>query len=159
MSKLLDEPTFSLELPELFEIHREEDGLQCVCREPAAVLSLSPEVVEDSDSLPNLSRMLASFLTRMGHPVATDELLRVTSVPQAIGFSWQYMEDGKYLRFWLFGNQFSFLLVTFVCLEQNRGHFQETLSTCLKTLRLRISEEKLMTEGPGYPFSEKNPDL
>lgn len=149
MVKLLEEPTFTLELPETFELHRDEEGLQCVCREPAAVLSLTPQVVEDSDSLPNLSRMLAGFLTRMGHPVATDELLRITSVPQALGFSWQYVEDEKYFRFWLFGNQFSWLLVTFTCQEHHQAKFHEVLTTCLKTLRLRL-------EGPGYPFSGKN---
>ena len=112
MSHTLEEKTFSLTLPDSFEVHRDGDRLQCVSREPAGVLFLTPEEVENPEELPNLSRMLAGFLTRSGHPVATDELLRVSSVPKAHGFSWQYVEESKYHRLWLFGNRSCWLLVT-----------------------------------------------
>lgn len=109
----------------------------CICREPAGVLLLTPERVENSDELPNLSRMLAGFLTRSGHPVATDELLPISSVPNAHGFSWQYLDDGTYHRLWLFGNEFSWLLVTFLCPQPNQQSFHDTLREIIASIRLR----------------------
>ena len=137
MSHQLDEKTFSLDLPDSFEIHRDGPRLQCVSREPVGVLSLTPEEVEDADELPNLSRMLAGFLTRSGHPVTTDELLRVSSVPEAHGFSWQYVEDSKYHRLWLFGNKHCWLLVTFICPHEAVAEFHESLQDLVKTIRLK----------------------
>jgi hypothetical protein len=131
------EPTFSLELPEPFLVRREGVNLQGICQDPAGVLHITPERVIDPESLPNLSRMLAGFLTRSGHPVATDELLQVTSVPDAHGFSWQYVEEKVYHRLWLFGDEFSWLLMTFICPESDRGHFHESLQAVVNSLRLR----------------------
>ncbi|HIB68990.1 MAG TPA: hypothetical protein EYO33_28860 [Phycisphaerales bacterium] len=137
MPHLLDEKLFSIALPDSFEIHRDGERLQCVSREPVGVLSLTPEEVENADELPNLSRMLAGFLTRSGHPVATDELLRVSSVSGAHGFSWQYTEDSKYHRLWLFGNKFCWLLVTFICPQDGVNEFHERLQELVKTIRLK----------------------
>jgi hypothetical protein len=138
--KQIEETTFTMELPSEFQVTKEANEIQCVCLDPPGVLRLTPEEVEDTNSLPNLSRMLAGFLTRTGHPVATDELLRVTSVPEAHGFSWQYTEDGNYHRLWLFGNRRSWLLVTFVCPKAEQQNFHETLQSLIKTLRLRADE-------------------
>lgn len=132
----LQESTFSLTLPEGFSVSRDSEGLQCVSSAPPGVLSLTPEAVVDKDSLPNLSRMLAGFLTRSGHPVATDELLKMTVVPEAHGFSWQYIEDEKYHRFWLFGNESSWLLLTFVCPSAHQRDFHEPLRKMIVSLRL-----------------------
>jgi len=133
----LVEKTFLLEVPDSFQTIREGDSLQCVSREPAGVIVLTSEEVTDTDSLPSLSRMLAGFLTRSGHPVATDELLRVSSVPGCHGFSWQYCEGGNYHRFWLFGNESAWLLLTFVCPEAERASFQDVLSEVVNSIRLR----------------------
>ena len=140
---ILEKPSFSLNLPEDFQVV-ESDGLCCVCRQPPGVLHLTPQEVDDPKDLPNLSRMLAGFLTRSGHPVATDELLRVTSVPHAHGFSWQYTEDGHYNRLWLFGNEFSWLLLHFVCLQEHYTGFHEKLTKAVQSLRLRADDV-----GPG----------
>lgn len=137
---VISEPTFSIQLPDSFQLIRDEGQLQCVCREPAGVLSLTPEAVTDPENLPNLSRMLAGFLTRTGHPVATDELLRITSVPDAHGFSWQYTEEQNFHRLWLFGNRYSWLLLTFVCPEEARPGFHELLQNAVKTIRLKGEE-------------------
>lgn len=137
MPNELKEKTFTLELPEDFRVSRDGAELQCLSEDPPGVLRLTPQQVEDKSQLPNLSRMLAGFLTRTGHPVATDELLKITSVPQAHGFSWQYVEDEKYHRFWLFGNEASWLLMTFVCPESQARVFHERLQRAVRTLRLR----------------------
>lgn len=111
--------------------------MNCVCREPAGVLVLTTEVVENPDELPSLSRMLAGFLTRSGHPVATDELLQVNSVPGAYGFSWQYTQDGTYHRFWLFGNEYCWLLLSFLCPQDNQAHFYQPLQDLIDSVRLQ----------------------
>lgn len=138
---VLEKPTFSLRLPDGFEVV-ENDVLCCVCRQPPGVLHLTSEAVDDPKELPNLSRMLAGFLTRSGHPVATDELLRVTSVPHAHGFSWQYTEEGHYNRLWLFGNELSWLLLHFVTPREHYAEFHEKLTGAVQTLRLRADDAR-----------------
>jgi hypothetical protein len=133
----VEKPSFSIELPEEFQVTETDEGLHCVCQQPPGVLHLTPQDVEDPEDLPNLSRMLSGFLTRSGHPVATDELLQMTSVPNAHGFSWQYTEEGCYNRLWLFGNQYSWLLLHFVCPQEHYAQFHEKLNGAMKTLRLR----------------------
>ena len=114
--------------------------MHCVSRQPPGVINLTSEAVTERESLPNLSRMLAGFLTRTGHPVATDELLRVSDVPGAPGFSWQYTEEGTYHRLWLFGNLASWLLIHFVCPKEHYSEFHQSLTDSIKTLRLHSDE-------------------
>ena len=138
MAGILEGQNFTIELGERFAVESDEVGYQCLCQEPPAILTLLPETVENKDELPNLSRMLAGFLTRSGHPVATDELLRMTNVPGAHGFSWQYVENENYHRLWLFGNEASWLLMTFICPLEHRDAFHEFQQTMVKSLRLKI---------------------
>ena len=133
----VERPSFSLVLPDSFEVAEGDGHVHCICRTPPGVLHLTPQIVEDKEDLPNLSRMLAGFLTRSGHPVATDELLRITSVPNAHGFSWQYTEEENYHRLWLFGDEHSWLLAHFVCPREHYSEFHEQLTEVVKTLRLR----------------------
>lgn len=137
LSTRLLEPTFEVELPTGFSMVRDGERISCVSRDPVGVLTLSTEVVENPDDLPSLSRMLAGFLTRSGHPVATDELLQVNSVPDAYGFSWQYVEDALYHRLWLFGNEYCWLLLSFLCPRENQALFEDRLASLIASLRLR----------------------
>lgn len=137
LSENLVEEAFRLVLPEGFSVLRDEERINCVSREPAGVLVITSEMVEDPDELPSLSRMLAGFLTQSGHPVATDELLQISSVPGAYGFGWQYSESETYHRFWLFGNKVCWVLLSFLCPLSNQVHFQEPLSALVGSLRLR----------------------
>ncbi len=132
----LEEATFSVAVPEGWRVHRDEDGLFLISDQPAGVLCCTSELVQDAEELPNLSRMLAGFLTRTGHPVATDELLRISNVPGAAGFCWQYFEDGKFHRIWIFGNQRCWLLWTFTSAGDDMDHFHPQLEGMLKTLAL-----------------------
>lgn len=132
----LVEPTFSLDLPEGWEVRRDEERLYLVSERPAGVLCCTAEEVRDSAELPNLSRMLAGFLTRTGHAVATDELLRISNVPGAAGFCWQYFEDGTFHRLWVFGNHASWLFWSFSSASSDLDHFHPLLEGLLKSLSL-----------------------
>ena len=138
VSITLKEPTFSLVLPAGFQASNDEEGLHCICKSPPAILRFTAEKVEDKDALPNLSRMLAGFLTRMGHPVATDELLKLNSVPGAYGFCWQYAEDDKFQKFWLFGNEASWFFMTLVTAENDKDTLHEPIQQMVKTIRLEV---------------------
>lgn len=132
----LVEPTFSLEVPDSWEIRRDEERLYLVALEPAGVLCSTAEVVEDSSELPNLSRMLAGFLTRTGRSVATDELLRISNVPGAAGFCWQYFEEGVFHRFWIFGNHSAWIFWTFSSATAALDHFHPLLEDLVKSLSM-----------------------
>lgn len=130
--------TFSLELPEGWTVRQDEECTYLVSPDPPGVLCCTPQTVEKSEELPNLSRMLAGFLTRTGHPVATDDLLRLSNVPGAQGFCWQYFEDMAFHRLWIFGNTASWLLLTFSCATVDVDHFHPILEKLQKTLVLGI---------------------
>lgn len=132
----LEQPTFSLTLPPGFELSHQDQVVHAVSQEPPGVLTLTAEKVGDPADLPSLSRMLAGYLTLSGHPVATDELLSVSGLVGAQGYSWQYLEEGKYYRFWLCGNEWSWLLLTFVCPDSHWQHFHPLLNESLLSLSL-----------------------
>lgn len=132
----LEEETFSLTLPDGWMVRRDEERLFLVSKAPPGVLCCTAEFVDDPSELPNLSRMLAGFLTRTGHAVATDELLRISNVPGAAGFCWQYFEDGTFHRIWIFGNRLSWLLWTFSSFSADLDHFHPLLEGVLKSLVL-----------------------
>lgn len=137
MTTLLASETFQLSLPQGWTQRSDEECLYGVCTDPPGVLCCTPSLVEDSDQLPNLSRMLAGFLTRSGHPVATDELLRVSGVANAHGFCWQYVENERFHRIWVFGNQVSWLLLTFTSGAEAQSTFHPLLNEMIATLALQ----------------------
>lgn len=128
--------TFSLTLPQGWTKRDDEGRVYGLSTEPPGVLCCTASPVENSEELPNLSRMLAGFLTRSGHPVATDELLRVSKVAHAHGFCWQYSEEGNFTRLWMFGNRESWLLMTFTAPEQHVAHFHPLLDQIVESLTL-----------------------
>lgn len=135
MSRLVEE-TFALTVPEGWAVRRDDERVFLVSERPPGVLCCTPQVVDDPDRLPNLARMLAGFLTRTGHPVATDELLRISNVPGASGYCWQYFEGGSFHRIWIFGNHASWLLWTFSSATSDLDHFHPQLEGLLKSLSL-----------------------
>ena len=81
------------------------------------VLHIRAERVRDAAELPNLSRMLAGFLTEHVTPVATDEL-RAFQVEEVLGFAWQYREEWedegeRAVRVWVLGNELAWCFVSF----------------------------------------------
>lgn len=128
--------TFTLTVPLEWTIRRDEDRVYFVSAHPPGVLCCTPEKVSEAQELPNLARMLAGFLTRTGHPVATDELLRITNVVGASGYCWQYFENGMFHRLWVFGNEVSWLLLTFSSSSADYDAFHAVLETIVKSLSL-----------------------
>lgn len=132
----LEESTFSVTVPDEWSVRRDEERVYLVSASPPGVLCCTPQRVDDPDRLPNLARMLAGFLTRTGHPVATDELLRISNVPGASGYCWQYFDSGSFHRIWIFGNKASWLLWTFSSSSADLDHFHPLLEGMLKSLSL-----------------------
>ncbi|MCA9794765.1 MAG: hypothetical protein KC910_23315 [Candidatus Eremiobacteraeota bacterium] len=127
---------FELSLPSDWRWVADETGGSAVSAQPPGVLHLSAEAVEDPAELPNLSRMLAAFLTRTGRPVATDDLLRVPLVG-AEGFSWQYIEDQKRAwRVWIFGNRTVWVFASFNCALEDAPVHQGSVDGLVHSLRL-----------------------
>ncbi len=128
--------TFRLQVPPEWTVRGDDDRVYFVSTEPPGVLCCTAQRVQDAEELPNLSRMLAGFLTRSGHPVATDDLLVISGNITARGFCWQYFEDGSFCRIWIFGNQTSWLLITFNSAVEHLDDFHPVLEQVLKTLVL-----------------------
>ena len=131
-----EKPWFTVKLPSDWQLKEEAEGQLAhgISSSPPGVLTLKWEQVTDTEELPNLSRMLAGFLTRSGHPVATDELLPLSNVSGAQGFSWQYQEEATYHRFWLLGHRQCWLLLTFVCPQEYHSAFEASLGALLADL-------------------------
>lgn len=127
---------FELRLPSDWQWIADEAGGAAVSRQPPGVLHLSAEAVDDPADFPNLSRMLAGFLTRTGRPVATDDLLRVP-LAGAEGFSWQYIEDeSRAWRVWIFGNRVAWVFVSFNCALEDAPAHQPAVDGLVHSLRL-----------------------
>ncbi len=126
---------FSLALQPGWQWQEQEDGGLCFSQEPPGVLHLSAEPVADPESLPNLSRMLAGFVTRTVRPVATDDLLRVP-LAGAEGFSWQYVAEDKACRVWVFGNRQAWVFASFHCQLEDAPNHQTGVEKMVTSLKL-----------------------
>lgn len=137
---LIEHPLFSLELPSDWRWHPDEQGGGAVAPPPPAVLHVTAEAVEDRLALPNLSRMLAGFLTRQIRPVAADELV---SMPfsQATGFGWQYVERSQRRpahawRVWIAGNEAAWAFLSFNCALEDAELHRPSVDAMVASLRL-----------------------
>ena len=120
-----------------------ETGGGAVPPERDCVLHFRAERVEDPTELPNLSRMMASFLTYHVRPVATDEL-HSFNVGGGLGFAWQYMEEWEgdptspsgpiqAIRVWVVGNEVAWVFINFQgpreIVRQRREAVEEVISS------------------------------
>ncbi len=105
---------FQIEFPEDWTFYADEHGggLVSPCRK--AVLHFYAEAVHDAAELPNLSRMLAGFLTQHHRPVATDDLRQI-KLPGALAFSWQFLDSlqNRAVRVWIIGNEKAWAFANF----------------------------------------------
>ncbi len=136
----IEENLFELRLPEGFTWRSEAGGGAALCHQPPGVLHFSAEPVEDPDELPNLSRMLANFVTLHVKPVATDELLRL-QLDNSLAFGWQYKEDleggeSRLWRVWVAGNQHAYVFISFNCSLKNQSHFQPLVDNIVSSIKL-----------------------
>ena len=106
------------ELPPEWQWYPDESGGGAVPPDRQSVLHVRAESVDDPAELPNLSRMMASFLTYHLRPVATDELMPF-SVGGGLGYTWQYMEEWEEepriqaIRVWVMGNERAWAFANF----------------------------------------------
>ena len=122
-----------LKFPPEWSWHPDELGGGAVPPERDCVFHVRAEPVEDVTELPNLSRMLASFLTYHVRPVATDEL-HSFAVGGGLGYAWQYMEEWEApeergpiqaIRVWVVGNERAWAFANFQGpMEEVRRHRQ-----------------------------------
>lgn len=103
---------FSLAVPEGWQFFADEQGGSLITPCQTAVLHIHSEAVSDAAELPNLTRMLAGFLTLHHKPVATDDLLPI-KVPGALCFAYQYAEGERAVRVWIVGNEKAWAFLNF----------------------------------------------
>ncbi len=103
---------FSLAVPEGWQFFADDHGGSLITPCQTAVLHIHSEGVSDPAELPNLTRMLAGFLTLHHKPVATDELLSIR-VPGALCFAYQYAESERAVRLWILGNEKAWAFLNF----------------------------------------------
>ncbi|MBX3167834.1 MAG: hypothetical protein KF760_10500 [Candidatus Eremiobacteraeota bacterium] len=103
---------FSLAVPEGWQFFADDQGGSLITPCQTAVLHIHSEAVSDPAELPNLTRMLAGFLTLHHKPVATDELLPI-KVAGALCFAYQYAELERVVRVWILGNEKAWAFLNF----------------------------------------------
>ena len=107
------EGLFSIEVPEGWQFFPDEHGGGLIPPDKSAVVHLYGEAVEDPADLPNLSRMLAGFITLRGKAVAPDDLFRL-QIKEYPAFAWRSQEKGKKaVRMWVVGNEFAWVFINF----------------------------------------------
>ena len=103
---------FSVSIPDGWEFYPDDLGGSLITPCRTAVLHIHSEGVTDVAELPNLTRMLAGFLTLHHKPVATDELLPI-KLPGALCFAYQYAELERVVRVWIIGNEKAWAFLNF----------------------------------------------
>lgn len=108
MSELL----FDLKIPSGWDFYPDAQGGSLIAPCRTAILHIHAEAVRDPRELPNLTRMLAGFLTLHHKPVATDELLPI-KLPGALCFAYQYADGPRAVRVWIIGNEKAWAFINF----------------------------------------------
>lgn len=132
---------FELPAPSDWTFYPDEHGGSWIPPCQSAVLHVHAELVSDPAELPNLTRMLAGFLTQHHRPVATDELLPI-KIPEALCFSWQYMEiapEGweRVVRLWIVGNEKAWAFVNFQLPLTRMEALNEVVDGMIRGFRFR----------------------
>lgn len=145
-------PLFTLELPPGWRWIAEQRGGSAVASDPPGVLHLSAEPVEKAEELPNLSRMLAGFVTRHVAPVTTQELIPV-DFPRATGFAWQFVEETAdrpphLWRVWIAGNEEAWCFLSFNCSYEDREAHRVTVDEVVASLSLSAPDGGEPPTGP-----------
>lgn len=104
---------FSIQLPPGWQFFPDLHGGGVIPPGSQGVLHFHSERVADSAELPNLSRMLAGFVTLHHQPVATDQLRRL-SINGSDAFAWQYVDKSEQaVRLWVVGNDAAWVFINF----------------------------------------------
>lgn len=133
----VEHPTlFQLQLAASWTFYADEHGGGAISPCRRAILHFYAEPVHNPEELPNLSRMLAGFLTQHHRPVATDELLRL-KLPGALGFSWQFLDSSqnRAVRVWILGNEKAWSFANFHCPLEDEPGLREVVDEMIRSFR------------------------
>jgi hypothetical protein len=134
----IEHELFGLDLPEGWTWHPEPGGGAAVPPGDPGALVVSAHPVDDPTALPPVSRMLASFLTLRGRPVATDELATI-EVNGGQGVWYEYREDEHWWRLWVIGNEVAWALISYNCPQAFRESHSSELDEIMASLRLAVA--------------------
>ncbi|MFN8610080.1 MAG: hypothetical protein U0931_21235 [Vulcanimicrobiota bacterium] len=126
---------FSMPIPEGWRFFPDEHGGSLITPCQTAVLHVHAEKVNDPAELPNLTRMLAGFLTLHHKPVATDELLQVR-LPGALCFAYQYADGDRAVRVWIIGDEKAWAFLNFQVPLQSHATYTAVVDDLVKDFRL-----------------------
>lgn len=126
---------FDCPVPPGWEFHPDEHGGGMVSAGRDAVLHVHAEEVTDPAELPNLSRMLAGFLTAHHKPVHTKELLAL-KLPGALGFAWQYLDGDRAVRVWIVGHDRAWAFLNFQCPVAVEPEYREVVDGVVRNFQL-----------------------
>lgn len=126
---------FSVAVPEGWQFFPDDQGGSLITPCQEAVLHIHAEAVEDVSELPNLTRMLAGFLTQHHKPVATDELLAV-KLSGALCFAYQYAELERAVRLWIVGNEKAWAFLNFQVPLEKEMTYRATVNDLIKDFQI-----------------------
>jgi hypothetical protein len=127
---------FSLPIPEGWQFYADEHGGSLITPDRTAVLHIHAEKVADVAELPNLTRMLAGFLTLHHKPVATDELLPI-KLPGALCFAYQYADGERAVRVWIIGNEKAWAFLNFQVPLQGHAAYTAVVDGLVKDFQIQ----------------------
>ncbi|MBS2039806.1 hypothetical protein JST97_32780 [bacterium] len=126
---------FSLPVPEGWQFYPDDHGGSLITPCRTGVLHLHAEKVADVSELPNLTRMLAGFLTLHHKPVATDELLPI-KLPGALCFAYQYSDGERAVRVWIVGNEKAWTFLNFQVPLASHAAYTAVVDSLIKDFQL-----------------------
>lgn len=126
---------FSLAVPEGWQFFADDQGGSLIAPCQTAVLHVHAEAVSDPAELPNLTRMLAGFLTLHHKPVATDDLLPIR-VPGALCFAYQYAETERVVRVWIVGNEKAWAFLNFQVPYEREAGYRSTVDGLIRDVQI-----------------------
>lgn len=127
---------FSVVAPEGWRFYADEHGGSLITPCQTAVFHIHAEEVRDKAELPNLTRMLAGFLTLHHRPVATDELLPI-KLPGALSFAYQYADGPRAVRVWIIGNERAWAFLNFQVPFDKELEYRATADALVKSFRFK----------------------
>lgn len=128
-------PLCQFVVPEGWDFYADEQGGGLVSPDRQAVLHVHCEEVTDPTELPNLSRMLAGFVTGHHRPIITQDLMPF-QLPGALGFAYQYEHDQRAVRVWIVGNPAAWAFLNFHSPLDKEEQYREAVDGFVRSFRL-----------------------
>lgn len=133
----IEHELFGLDLPEGWTWHPDAGGGAAVPPGDPGALVVSAHPVDNPAELPHVARMLASFLTLRGRPVASDELARL-EINGGQGVWYEYEDGEHWWRLWVVGNESAWALLSYNAPRAFRASHLAELDEIVASLRLAV---------------------